>query len=115
MQIASCLWRRRRRQTTETERAHDGTGIGLLAARISAGVHGCTVTGYLPVPMDVELVALRRLYREPRAEQLEALRTLRFPGHVGFVQPFGRIARVLVGKDARNRPVLSFIARRTVV
>src|SRR5688572_31007503 len=65
--------------------------------------------------MDVELVARRRLNREPGAVQLEALGTARFLGSVRDVLPRVGIAGIEIREDAGNRAVLAFVTRRGVV
>src|SRR5262249_2638346 len=85
------------------------------AARVGARRECRAVAGPLQVLVVVELVARRDLRRETDARDLEAFRALRHLARVGHVGELRRIAGVQVREDARNRPVLAFIAQRAVI
>ncbi len=115
IQILANLRRRRRAETTQSERTDAIPRLGLLPTPILVGGERRTIAGNLFVPVHVELVTRGRLNRQTHRVQTPALGTKNFLGEIGQIERLGSIARIQVGEDVRNYSMLSFITRSDAV
>src|SRR5690606_31189013 len=107
VQVSGHLGRGRRVPTAKAERSDDRACLGLSTAP-GAGIRGA-VARLLLVPVDVELVALGGLQRQPERADPPALGPERALRPVGLVGPLRRVAGVLVREHVGNAAVVALV------